>query len=218
MGYALPNGSLVNIGVPVATPLAFTAIGNAVDITFTVTGAALVVGDILLVRSSLNALDCMVLKVKTATATLITCSGLKSTDTAKYPTNTTGTLTKIATADWVQIPLVTTVAVSGGEQQTTSVQFLEADAAVNVNTFKSAMSQTFTIAHDSASAARAKLVEADDSDIVSVIWFRQPRAKEDRYYAAEVSIQRVPKTAVNEIETVDVTFNLKNGVSYYPIP
>lgn len=218
MSYALPNGSTINVGIPKGAPLAFSGIGSASgDVTFTVTGATIATGDVVLVRSPNAALDGLVLKAKTATATMITCSGVNASDTARFPANTTGTLAKLEAADWTQIPLVTAVAVSGGEQQTTSVQFLESDAAINVNTFKSALSQTFTIAHDSASPARAKLIQADDSDTVVAVWFRQPRAKEDRYYAAEVAIQRVPKTAVNEIEVVDVTFNLKNEVTYYPI-
>lgn len=218
MSYAIPNGSTVNAAFPVAVPIAFTALVNGANLAATVgasTGFA--VGDMCYIKTNNAKLSGRVLRVLTAASTLVTFEAFDGTSAADYPPNTTGTLTPIKAADWVQIPLITTVAVNGGEQQTTSVQFLEADKAININTVKSGLSQVFTLAHDATDAVRAKLITADDNGTIVPVWFRQKRAKEDRYYSAQTSIQRLPATEVNNIETVNVTFSLQNDVTYYPV-
>lgn len=218
MTYAIPNGSTVNAAFPVGTPIAFSGIVNAASIGFTVAAASgAAVGDTVMVVSNSAKLSGMVLQVKTSATTVITCDGLDSTDVNEYPAGTTGSLVVIKAADWVQIPLVTNVAVNGGEQQNTSVQFLEADKAININTVKSATSQVFTLAHDASDAVRAKLIKADDTGAIIPVKFFQKRAGENRLYSAQVSLQRLPTTEVNNIETVNLTFNLQNDVTYYKV-
>lgn len=218
MGYAIPNGSKVRAAFPTATPIAFTGITNGASIGFTVSAVSgITVGDVVFVKSPSAVLNGMVLVVKTATGTTVTCDGLDSSDVNDFPAGTTGSLTPVKAADWNEIPLITTVAVAGGEQQTQSVQFLEAEKAININTVKSALSQTFTLAHDASDAVRAKLIAADNKGDIIPVWFYQKRAKENRYYSAQVSIQRLPATEVNNIETVNLTFALQNDVTYYTV-
>lgn len=218
MTYAIPNGSTVSAAFPSGTPIAFTGLVAGTSIGFNVAAiSGVAVGDTVMVVSNNAKLSGMVLRVKTAATTVITCDGVDSTNVDDYPAGTTGTLVVVKAADWVQIPLVTNVAVSGGEQQNTSVQFLEADKAININTVKSATSQVFTLAHDASDAVRAKLIKADDAGTIVPVKFYQKRAGENRLYSAQVSLQRLPTTEVNNIETVNLTFNLQNDVTYYKV-
>ena len=124
MGYKLPNGGTFQHAATYAAALAFTAISNATEAVAAVADADLEVGDIVLVESGWSTLNGRVVRVKTATAVSITLEDIDTSDTQSFPAGSGGgTLKKIET--WVQIPQITDVAFSGGEQQYTDVVFLE---------------------------------------------------------------------------------------------
>lgn len=58
-------------------------------------------------------------------------------------------------------------------------------------------------------------MKLDDSKQTTPIRFFNKRAGEDRYYTASVSFQRVPNTAINEVENAVARFSLKSDMQIY---
>lgn len=214
--YALPNGSTVSIAKTMAAALPFTAATNATQCVLTVTGATVKANDIVIIESSWLSLNNKVARVSQATATAITLENVDTSDTADYPIGGgTGNIRVVSA--WQQVPQITNVATSGGEQQTTAVQFLEWNDQVELDTFKTAVSQTYTLAHDAFDPIRPILEGLDKSKAVVPVYFYQKRLGEQRYYGATVSFQKVPATAMNEVETVQVIFRLRSEMLIYPV-
>ncbi|PIB54507.1 phage tail tube protein, partial [Pseudomonas sp. 2995-1] len=147
MGYKLPNGGTFQHAATYGAALAFAAISNASEAVATVVGGTIAAGDIVLLTSGWSKLDSKVVRVKAATATAITLEGIDTTDTQVFPAaGGAGTMRKVLT--WVQIPQISDVAFSGGEQNYLDVVFLEDDQGKQIPTDKSAASMVLTIADD----------------------------------------------------------------------
>ncbi|MGY2253970.1 phage tail tube protein, partial [Pseudomonas reactans] len=139
MGYKIPNGGTFQHAATYAAALAFATISNASEAVATVVGGTIAAGDIVLLTSGWSKLDSKVVRVKAATATAITLEGIDTTDTQVYPVaGGAGTMRKVLT--WVQIPQISDVAFSGGEQNYLDVVFLEDDQGKQIPTDKSAAS------------------------------------------------------------------------------
>ena len=191
MTFAIPNGSRVNVAKAYQAPITFTAASNATECELTVASAAgILAGDVVQVSSGWLKLDNMVLRVKSVAGTKIVLDSFDTSDTTKFPAGTgAGTLRKIDT--WITMPQVMTLSTEGGDQQTISVQFLEDDKARTIPTFKNAVVQVYTFAHDPLLAIYKRLSELDESSDTTAVWFHNPRGKADRYYSAKVSFQKV---------------------------
>lgn len=163
MGFALPNGATVFVGSKLATPVAVTGVSNAAGAVFTVAnGHGLAVGDVVLVSSGWALIDSLVVRVTAQTTTSVTIGVINSTDTNFFPAGSgAGSLSKVA--EWTEIPQITEVAQSGGDQQYTQIQFLADDRQRNLATYKAAKSQNITMAHDSTLPIYSVLSAADRS-------------------------------------------------------
>jgi hypothetical protein len=216
MAFAIPNGSRVNVAKAYQAPITFTAASNATECELTVASAAgILAGDVVQVSSGWLKLDNMVLRVKSVTSTKIVLEAFDTTDTTKFPAGTgAGTLRKIDS--WITMPQVMTLSTEGGDQQTISVQFLEDDKARTIPTFKNAVVQVYTFAHDpnwrSTNASLTWMTPATPA-----VWFHNPRGKADRYYSAKVSFQRVPRTEINAVESNEARMNFESDMQIYPI-
>ncbi|MDR5609056.1 MULTISPECIES: phage tail tube protein [unclassified Arsenophonus] len=58
-------------------------------------------------------------------------------------------------------------------------------------------------------------MKLDDSKQITAMRFFNKRAGEERYFTASVSFQRVPNTAINEVENVVARFSLKSDMQIY---
>ena len=217
MAFAIPNGSRVNVAKAYLAPIVFTAASNATECELTVASAAgILAGDVVQVSSGWLKLDNMVLRVKSVTSNKIVLEAFDTTDTKKFPAGTgAGTLRKIDS--WITMPQVMTLSTEGGDQQTISVQFLEDDKARTIPTFKNAVVQVYTFAHDPQLAIYKRLIDLDDSSDTTAVWFHNPRGKADRYYSAKVSFQRVPRTEINAVESNEARMNFESDMQIYPI-
>ncbi|SFO05867.1 Phage tail tube protein, TTP [Xenorhabdus japonica] len=92
---------------------------------------------------------------------------------------------------------------------------MEDEQAETIDTYKNGVVQVYTFAHDAKLAIRKLLMKLDDSKQITAIRFYNKRAAEDRYYTASVSFQRVPNTAMNEVENVTARFSLKSDMQIY---
>ncbi|CAI2005814.1 phage tail protein [Serratia fonticola] len=209
MGFALPNGATVFVGSKMVAALPATAVSNAKGAVFTVTGGTLAANDIVLIKSGWGLIDNLVAKVTTATATAVTIGSLDTSDTNFFPPGAgVGSLMKIT--DWTQIPRITEVGASGGDQQYVQVQFLEDDRQRNLATFRAAKTQTFTFAHDSSLAVYNVLLAGDRSGDTLPFYMYVPKAKETRYWSGIASFDPQPTTAVNQVETVQVSIAVQS--------
>ncbi len=213
MAFKLPNGATIEHGATYATPLAFSAISNASEAICTVVGATLAVGDIVLLTSGWSKLNARVVRVKAATATAITLEGIDTTSTQNFPAGSgAGTLTKVLT--WVQIPQVTDVAFSGGEQNYTDVVFLEDDQGKQIPTDKSAASLALTIADDPAAAFNAVLSSADNRRAVEAARMNLP-GTDKIYWGTYTSFSKQPAVSRNNVMTRTVSLALQAEPTRY---
>lgn len=213
MGYKLPNGGTFQHAATYAAVLAFTAITNASEAVATVVGATLSAGDIVLLSSGWSKLDNKVVRVKAATATAITLEGIDTTDTQIFPAGGgAGSMKKVLT--WVQIPQVSDLAFSGGEQNYLDVVFLENDQGKQIPTDKSAASMVLTIADDPAQAFNAVLLAADAGKQVQAARLNLP-GNDSLLYGAYTSFSKQPAVSRNNLLTRTVNLALQSEPTRY---
>ncbi|BFT63281.1 phage tail tube protein [Pseudomonas moorei] len=207
MGYKLPNGATFEHAATYAAPLAFSAITNASEAVCTVVGATLSVGDILLVTSGWTALNNKVVRVKTATATAITLEAIDTTNTTIFPAGSgAGSLKKVMT--WVQIPQITDVAFSGGDQNYQDVVFLEDAQGRQLPTDKAAASMVLTVADDPTLAYVPIVQAADIAQTVQAARLNLP-GTDKLYYGAYTSFSLQPAVSRSNILTRTVSLALQ---------
>ncbi|MEQ2027690.1 phage tail protein [Xenorhabdus szentirmaii] len=214
MAYNIPNGSRVYLAGKYGDEVKFSAASNAEEVVLTPDSAAgITKGDIVHVSSGWKKAS-GVYRVKTVTEKSITLEGLDTSDKNVFPAGGgAGSLKKVLA--WEVMPQVMTLSTEGGEQQTQEVQFLEDEQAETIDTYKNGVVQVYTFAHDAKLPIRQLLMRLDDSKQITAIRFYNKRAAEDRYYTASVSFQRVPNTAMNEVENVTARFSLKSEMQIY---
>jgi hypothetical protein len=213
MGYKLPNGATFEHAATYAAPLAFSAISNASEAICTVTGGTLAVGDILLVTSGWTPLNNKVVRVKAATATAITLEGIDTTNVGIYPAGSgTGSLKKILT--WVQIPQITDVGFSGGDQNYADIVFLEDQQGRQLPTDKSAASMVLTVADDPSLPYVPVVVAADAAQAPQAARLNLP-GTDKLYYGAYTSFSLQPAVSRNNLLTRTVSLALQAAPTRY---
>ncbi|CNI78905.1 phage tail protein [Yersinia enterocolitica] len=132
------------------------------------------------------ALNDLVAKVTASTATTLTLGSINTSNTDRFAVGGgVGTVKKVES--WIEIPQITEVSNSGGDQQMIQIQFLSDTRQRNLNTFKAAQSQTLTLAHDSSLPVYPVLRAADESEQTLATYMYVPKAKENRYILNKIS-------------------------------
>ncbi|WP_334469550.1 phage tail tube protein [Arsenophonus sp. PmNCSU2021_1] len=216
MAYNISNGSRVYVANKYADEITMTAATNAVEAVLTVNAiGSIKAGDIVQIDCGWKKMS-GAFKVKEAADTRITLASIDTTDKTVFPDGgAKGSLKKVEA--WEAMPQVMTLSTEGGEQQTQEIQFLEDEQAETVDTFKNGITQVYTFAHDAKSPIRKLLMKLDDNKQITTMRFFNKRASEDRYFTASVSFQRVPNTAINEVENVVARFSLKSDMQIYTV-
>lgn len=216
MGYALPNQATVHIALNYGSEIIITDISNASPAIISAgTDHGLVVGDVIQLDVGWSNLNNLVIRVSEISEDKITLEGIDTSDIERFAVGGgTGTMRKVE--EWIEVPQITEVSNSGGEQQNTQIQFLADDRQRNLNTFKSAQSQTYTLAHDSSLPIYPVFRAADSSGEFLAAKMFVPKAKETRYWCTSISFNDTPNTAVNEVETVDAVFDMQSpGMTFH---
>ena len=212
----LPNGSQIFVETSrSAAPINATAISNGVDPVFTVadTGDLAVGNYVLVTYSTWGKLQDRHLRVKAVTKDAsVTLEGIDTTDTNVFPVGATASFVKIT--GWTEIPCVQDLAQDGGEQQYYTYQCLSDDKEQQLPTYKSALSLTYTFAHEYDNAIYPILRAADASGEVRAMRMYVPKAKEMRLWAGVLSFNDTPNTTVNEMETVSLSVSLKGAFTF----
>lgn len=222
MGFQLANSSKLNITKTAITAIPFTAISAAKDAVLTVaanSGAdAVAKGDVVMITEcSNNELLYLPAFVKEATTTAITLLKVDTTDAITFPAGITGKISKVK--DYVDLPLTSTIANSGGDANTTTIQFIQDENARNLFTTTNPAITTLTMAHDSTDAARPILEAYTKSQAFVVYRVFNSRAAngvgEWRLYTVQCRFNGNPQMAVNEVETVSLAMTIQKGPKIY---
>lgn len=214
----LPNGAQIFIENTRAQAVSATNVSNAEKPEFTVAsgGTDFKKGDYIIVTaSSWGKLLDRVLRVTAAEETKVTVEGIDTTDTNVFPAGAvTASFAKIN--GWTEIPCVHDLGQDGGEQQYYNYQCLSDDQEQQLPTYKSAVSLTYTFAHEYDNQIYPLLRKADESVDVKALRMYVPKAKEMRLWAGVLSFNEIPQTAVNEMETVSLSVSLKGRFTFLP--
>lgn len=211
---ALPNGSQVFIEqTRSATEIEASAVSNAANPVATVTSTAgIVAGDYVLVLESVWAsFKNRVMRVKAVSADAsITLEGDNSTSTVdinKFPAGGASTFVKIES--WIEIPCVSDIAKSGGEQQFYTKQCLSDDREKQIPTFKSATSIAYTFDFDYSNPITQLLIGYDEDGKTRAMRMFVPKASYPiRTFSGTPSFDDIPNTVMNEDETTVLTISL----------
>lgn len=214
----LPNGSQIFIEASRGSELSASAITNAAKPVLTMSSTSgLAKGDYVIVTESTwgKLLDRVLRVSEVSSNSSATLEGIDTTDTNVFPTGATAKIAKISA--WSEIPCVQDLAQDGGEQQYYTYQCLSDDQEQQLPTYKSAVSLTYTFAHEYNNAIYPLLRTADETGEVTAMRMYVPKAKEMRCWAGVLSFNEIPQTAVNEMETVSLSCSLKGRYTFLPV-
>lgn len=214
----LPNGSQIFIEASRGSELSASAITNAAKPVFTMSNTDdLAKGDYVIVTESTwgKLLDRVLRVSDVSSNSSATLEGIDTTDTNVFPAGATAKIAKISA--WSEIPCVQDLAQDGGEQQYYTYQCLSDDQEQQLPTYKSAVSLTYTFAHEYDNAIYPLLRKADENGEVAAMRMYVPKAKEMRCWAGVLSFNEIPQTAVNEMETVSLSCSLKGRYTFLPV-
>ena len=211
---ALPNGSQIFIEqTRSVTEIEASKVSNAADPVATVTSTTgIVKGDYVLVLESVwAAFKNRVMRVKEVVSNAsITLEGDKNTSTAdlnKFPAGGASTFVKIES--WIEIPCVSDIAKSGGEQQFYTKQCLSDDREKQIPTFKSATSIAYTFDFDYSNPITQLLIGYDEDGKTRAMRMFVPKASYPiRTFSGTPSFDDIPNTVMNEDETTILTISL----------
>lgn len=210
----LPNGSQVFVEKTRGnSAISVTRISKAANPVLTCAAShGLAKGDYVIITTSNWAkLINKVGRVKNVSTNDVTIEGFSTADTNVYSGTGTASIYKIS--DWIEVPCIQDLSQEGGEQQFYTYQCLADDREQQIPTYKSAVSMTYTFAHEYDNPIYPILRKADESGEVKVMRMYVPRAKEMRLWSGTISFNEIPQTAVNEMETVSLTVALKGDFS-----
>ncbi|QHR74128.1 tail protein/depolymerase [Escherichia phage tinuso] len=214
----LPNGSQIFIGVNMGEPISATQITNADNPVFTAANTQSIKKGayVLIETSSWGKLVSRVLRVKEVSDNVsVTLEGVSTKDTNVFPEGE-NTATFREVKSWVEVPCVQDLAQDGGEQQYYTYQCLADDQEQQLPTHKSAVSLTYTFAHEYDNPIYPILREAEESGDVTALRMYVPKAKEMRCWAGVLSFNDIPQTTMNEMETVSLSVSLKGRFTFLP--
>lgn len=212
----LPNGSQIFIGVNMGELISATQISNADNPVFTTENTQSIQKGayVLIETSSWGKLVSRVLRVKEVSDNAsVTLEGVDTTDQNVFPAGS-NTATFREVKSWVEIPCVQDLAQDGGEQQYYTYQCLADDQEQQLPTYKSAVSLTYTFAHEYDNPIYPILRKAEESGDVTALRMYVPKAKEMRCWAGVLSFNDIPQTTMNEMETVSLSVSLKGRFTF----
>lgn len=208
MAVNLPNGSLMHIGSAYGAAVTVTAASNASTCVITAAAHGLTDGDYIVFTSGWSRLNGRTFRVDNCTTGTFELEGINTSDTSVFSAGSgVGTFKEVTT--WTQVQQILNTATSGGEQQFADYQFLEADAAVRIPTFKSPAQLTISIADDPALPGYVAVKAANDDRVPRALRLSMPNGSKIAYNAY-ISIGSMPSLTVNEIMAVDMTATYVN--------
>lgn len=213
MSVTLPNGSTVAIAAAYGSALTVSAATNANPSVLTSTAHGLSNGDIIEVTSGWTRVNNRVYRVANVAANTFELEGHNASSTTTHPAGSgTGSVRKITS--FTQISQILSSASSGGEQEFTEYQFLEADSKTRIPTSKAAAGIELEIADDPALAGMVILLAANDDRAQRAVKILLANSS-PLYYNAYCSVDKTPSLSVNNVMAVKATLSLLNAPVRY---
>jgi hypothetical protein len=213
MAFRLPNGSTFDFAATYSAPVTVTAISNANPAVASATAHGFLQGDIVHLTSGWVKLTGRAFRVGAVTADTFVLEGVDATSTQRYPIGTSaGSVRSVET--WVNIPQITEVASSGGEQQFYQFGFLEEDEDRQVPTTKSPSTLTLTVADD-PDQPFVPVVEAADELKEERIQRLNLVNGDVVLYNSIASITNTPSLTRNQLMVRTITLAQQGRVSRY---
>ena len=213
MAFRLPNGSTFDFAESYSDDVTITAISNANPAVASATAHGFVEGDIVVVTSGWVKLTGRAFKVGTVTADTFQLLGVNTTSTQSYPAGVSAGSAK-SVDTWVNIPQITEVASSGGEQQFYQFGFLEEDEDRQIPTTKSPSTLTLTVADD-PSQPYVPVVESADELKEERIQRLNLVNGDIILYNSIASITNTPSLTRNQIMVRTITLAQQGRVTRY---
>ena len=217
MAGKLPNGSTFDFAKTYSNEIVVTSISNANPAVCTTTAHAYKVGDFVTLTSGWTKITGRVFRVSAVTAaTGFTLEGLDTTNTAKFPSGSSaGTSKSILT--WVNIPQITEVASSGGDQNFYTFGYLEDDDDRQIPTSKNPAVLTLTVADDPSKPFVPVLEAADEAKTVQVQRLNLVGG-DIILYSSIASITSTPTLTRNQLMTRTITLAQQARITRYAAP
>lgn len=216
MAFRLPNGSTFDFAATYSPEVTVTSISNANPAVVTATGHTFVEGDIVVINSGWVKITGRAFRVGEVVTDTFELEGLDATMTTRFPVGTSaGTAKKVAT--WVNIPQITGVTSSGGEQQFYTFGFLEEDEDRQLPTTKSPSVLTLTVADDPAQPY-VPVVEAADELKEQRVQRLNLIDGSTILYVSVASITNTPTLTRNELMQRTITLAQQGRVTRYAKP
>lgn len=213
MAFRLPNGSTFDFAEEYGDDVTITAISNTNPAVATSTAHGFEAGDIVVVQSGWVKLTGRAFKVGTVTTDTFVLTGVNTLSTQSYPAGVSaGSAKKVE--KWVNIPQITEVASSGGEQQFYQFGFLEEDEDRQIPTTKSPSTLTLTVADD-PSQPYVPVVEAADELKEERIQRLNLVNGDIILYNSIASITNTPSLTRNQIMVRTITLAQQGRVTRY---
>lgn len=204
--FPLPNGAVLEIARVIGAAVPFTALSNAKPPVATAVGHHIANGDILLVSSGWALINDRAVKASGVAADAFSLAGLDTSD-AEFFTAGAGVGSVLPVSDWVQISKVTGFNSAGGEQQYTTVGYLEDDDDKQYPSNRNPRSLTIAV-EDQPSAAYVETVEGYDASKELTVIRMKLRNGDQILYPGYVSITPDPTMERNNVMTRTISVGL----------
>jgi hypothetical protein len=207
MAAYLPNGSTVFIASGYGSVKSMTAISNASEAVATLEAShGVVENDIIEITSGWGRLNNKIVRADSVSTNDVTLEDINTSSTTVYPAGSgTGSIREIS--GWTQVTQILSSSSTGGEQQFTEYQFLEADAAVRIPTTKSPSGITLNVADDPTLAGFILARTANDDRLQRAVKIVLASGAV-LYYNCYISVGTIPTLTVNEVMSVPITLSL----------
>jgi hypothetical protein len=157
MSFNFAEGTRLHYSNTLASPVTVTAVTNANPAVATATSHGLVDGDVVLFSSGWDGANDRVFVVNQLTVDTFEFNGLDTSSTALFPAaGGVGTVRKIS--NWVEVPQLLDITMSGGEPRFTTISLLASRNDIQVATGFNAATINFTLAHDPTNQVQKDLV------------------------------------------------------------
>lgn len=212
MAYQLPNGSTFEFASGYTPFFTITAITRAANAVFTAAGHTLTVGQIVMIKSGWWDIDGRAFKVSAITATTFTLAGADTTDTKRNAGTAFGKVRGVT--NWVNVPQILNLSLSGGEQQYTTFSPSRSGKEVSRPTTKSAATMVLEVADDKSLPLFATIEAAARTQELQVQ--RLTLINQDFIvYASLASITKTPKLQRDQLMTRTISLALQGDNTRY---
>lgn len=212
MAYQLPNGSTFEFASGYTPFFTITAITRAANAVFTAAGHTLTVGQIVMIKSGWWDVDGRAFKVSAVTTSTFTLAGADTTDTKRNAGTAFGKVRGVT--NWVNVPQILNLSLSGGEQQYTTFSPSRSGKEVSRPTTKSAATMVLEVADDKSLPLFATIEAAARTQELQVQ--RLTLINQDFIvYASLASITKTPKLQRDQLMTRTISLALQGDNTRY---